>query len=125
MTTEQFSHRKAANAARPGVVLVHQAWGDPYHNTGTVNNPGNKEGIQRAGLFSTAPYRGPDDPSRDPTARAPGREKRCKANDDTCKAWATNKYDGNYCNPHGRKMAGEAPWPNAKARYADAMVSDG
>ena len=36
-------------------------------------------------------------------------------NDDTCKAWATDKYDKQYCNAHGRLSEGKPAWPRTRS----------
>lgn len=101
-----------------GVALVHEAFGtrvagDAQQDTGNPNH-------DKATKWSTAPYTGdrvPDVEERNEPPniwgyRSPKREKRCMGNGDTCNAWATNKYDGQYCNAHGRQSQGLPAWPN-------------
>jgi hypothetical protein len=88
------------------VKLQHTAFGDKVQGGGQVNadNPN----YELATKWSTAPYRGPEvvdkpQPFRSPYGyRDPARAKKCMGSDDTCNAWAVNKYDGMYCNAHGR-----------------------
>lgn len=90
-----------------GVSLVHSAFGDKVEGAGQAvsTNPN----IELATKWSTAPYRGPEVPQDKPSAppnpfgyRDISRAKKCMGADDTCNAWAVNKYDGKYCNAHGR-----------------------
>jgi hypothetical protein len=64
--------------------------------------------------YSTAPYKGPategveEEQAEQPNVwgyRSVKRANKCMANNDTCKAWAVDKYDKEFCNAHGNAMA--------------------
>jgi hypothetical protein len=105
------------------VALVHAAFGDKVQGGAQINTL--DENIQIATRWSTAPYKGPpvvelDVERPNPWGyRSPKREKRCMGNDDTCMAWATARYDGQFCIPHGRQSEGLAAWPPNEKRHAD------
>jgi hypothetical protein len=94
-----------------GVSLAHAAFGTKVEGGGAqgFDNPN----VELATKWSTAPYKGPkvtDETTELPNVwgyRSPKRAKKCMANNDTCRAWAVNKYDGMYCNAHGRAEAAE------------------
>jgi hypothetical protein len=101
-----------------GVALVHAAFGEKVGGGGAqdLTNPN----IELATKYSTAPYRGPavpdveqrNDPPNPWGYRSSKRVNKCMANDDTCNAWAVDKYAKEYCNAHGRKAAGLPAWPS-------------
>lgn len=117
MGTESFHYRKPSVSSAPDVQLVGQAWGSPVETVGRANAPGTN--IQPAGLFSTAPYTGPDSegdsgPVRRQTseaiirrvadnARIVNKRARCRANGDTCMGIAHLQYKG-YCYGHARSL---------------------
>ena len=81
----------------------------------TLTNPN----VELATKYSTAPYTGPSvdttvehEPPNPWGYRSIKRERKCMGNGDTCGAWATNKYDGMYCNAHGRQAEGKPAWPS-------------
>jgi hypothetical protein len=103
-----------------GVALAHAAFGEKVGGSGAqdLSNPN----VELATKWSTAPYTGPEvteERAEQPNPwgyRSIKREKRCMGNNDTCKAYATNRYDGMYCNAHGRQAEGKPAWPsNEKA----------
>lgn len=96
MGTESFNHIKPALAHGENVKLQHEVAGDLVTAKVRASNAFTNGDIQPAGLFSTAPYK-PDEPKR-----AAGREKKCKAHNDTCNGWATST---GYCLPHSKKLA--------------------
>jgi hypothetical protein len=106
MGTEKFNYIQPSVANGDAVVLQHAMTGDLVG--GKANSPqGNTNDgstIAPAGLFSTAPYL--PDGKHPPKARLQGREKKCKALDDTCMGWANAS---GYCPPHAKKLA-ENPW---------------
>jgi hypothetical protein len=96
------------------IVVQAQAFGDPVFGQLAVESIGDH--IQPASMYSTAPYQ-PDgvhsmdgQPAGD-KPRTTKRQKRCKANNDTCMAWATKRYPG-LCAAHGRLSEGAPAWPN-------------
>jgi hypothetical protein len=103
-----MERRTVQNGAAPNVVLQSQAWGDSLNGHNVQNASMLGSDVKPAALHSTAPYRPDDDPSRHPDykPRPKGREGKCIANDDTCKAWATRVYP-DYCNIHGRIRNGK------------------
>jgi|SRR5215471_254041 len=98
-----------------GVSLLHAVSGERVGGGGEVDTTNPNFG--RA-ILSTAPYKGPEvgeRPSEPPNPwgyRSPKRAKKCMGNGDTCMAWATKKYDGQYCNAHGRQADGLPAWPS-------------
>lgn len=110
--------RKAHSAGHgDNVALVHAAFGTKVggDNAQDTGNPDHGPAIR----WSTAPYTGPpienvedrNEPANIWGYRSAKRARRCMGNDDTCKAWATVKYDGMYCNAHGRQEQGLPAWP--------------
>lgn len=99
MGTEQFNYIRPAVAHGENVALQYAVKGDPV--TGKLRQAAATDlsgNIQPAGLFSTAPYR-PEGINAE--TRAKGRDRKCKANDDTCNGWATTT---GYCSGHSRSM---------------------
>jgi len=89
-----------------GVSLAHAAFGSNVEGSmgQTLTNPNH----ELATKYSTAPYRGPDtiavaetEPPNVWGYRSPKRMNKCMGNNDTCKAWAVDKYDKEFCNAHG------------------------
>ena len=101
-----------------GVALQHAAFGDLIEGAGhaETTNPD----VQLATKWSTAPYTGPpvedveqrNEPPNPWGYRSPKRAKKCMGADDTCNAWAVDKYDKQYCNAHGRLSEGKPAWPS-------------
>ena len=95
-----------------GVALQHAAFGEKVQG-GTQINTGNPN-YELATKWSTAPYRGPaveTAPSAQPNPwgyRDKSRANKCMGNDDTCGAWAVDKYDKEYCNAHGNQVTKQA-----------------
>lgn len=98
-----------------GVALAHAAFGEKVGGGGAqdLSNPN----VELATKWSTAPYKGPaieEETHEQPNPwgyRSVKRAKRCMGNDDTCMAWAVDKYDKEFCNAHGRQAAGLPAWP--------------
>jgi hypothetical protein len=96
-----------------GVSVAHAAFGEQVGGSGAqdMSNPD----VQLATKWSTAPYTGPPvdgdetpEPSNPWGYRSAKRANKCMANDDTCKAYAVDKYDKEYCNAHGRQATMKA-----------------
>jgi hypothetical protein len=94
-----------------GVALAHAAFGSKVEGGGAQDL---RPGVELATKFSTAPYTGP--PVDEEAAatmpnpwgyRSPKRAKRCMANNDTCKGWATKASGYEFCAPHA-KLAAQA-----------------
>ena len=108
-------HDRTAHVVGHGdnVALAHAVSGTLVEGGGQVNTLG--PNIELATKWSTAPYRG-DQPATDkplppPNAygyRDASRQRKCMGSDDTCNAWATAKYGGQYCNAHGQSVAKRA-----------------
>lgn len=98
-----------------GVALVHSIRGEKVEGGGNNDDTNPNHGL--ATKWSTAPYRGPkvEEIEKEPPNpwgyRSPKRAKRCMGNDDTCMAWAVDKYDKEFCNAHGRQAQGLPAWP--------------
>jgi len=94
-----------------GVALAHAAFGEKVGGGGAqdLSNPN----VELATKWSTAPYTGPGADTAEERPEQPNvwgyrsakRANKCMANDDTCKAWAVDKYDKEYCNAHGNAVA--------------------
>jgi hypothetical protein len=103
MGTEKFNYIKPSVAHGENVQLQSQAWGDPVTGKSRAEAAGQSD-IRPAGLFSTAPYRGPSNDkselAKDETGRftklCPGPE------NEGCNAYATKKTG--YCVGHSRKL---------------------
>lgn len=107
-----------------GVGLVHAVRGERVGGAAAQDTGDPNHGS--AVKWSTAPYRGPETgevPEEKPNAwgyRSPKRAKRCMANGDTCKGWATEASNYMYCHPHTRLAEGKPGWPtNEKPTEAD------
>ena len=107
-----------------GVALVHEVRGAKVEGSGHNDDTNPNHGL--ATKWSTAPYRGPK--IEEPTAheqpnpwgyRSSKRAKRCMGNNDTCMAWAVDKYDKEFCNAHGRQAAGLPAWPSNERKPAE------
>jgi hypothetical protein len=104
-----------------GVALQHAAFGTKVEGGGQINTLG--PNVELAYKYSGAPYTGPDvdvaEQDERPNVwgyRSPKRAKKCMANGDTCKAWATKSSNYEYCHPHHRLAEGKPAWsPNEKA----------
>ena len=88
-----------------GVSLQHAVSGSKVEGAALIDsNPNYGLAIK----WSTAPYREDIGASETPTNpwgyRDAKRVNRCMGNDDTCMAWAVNKYDKKYCNAHGQSV---------------------
>jgi len=95
--------------------LQHAVSGTHVEGGGQTNTLG--PNVELATKWSTAPYTGPpvdevidDERPNSWGYRSPKRAKRCMANDDTCKAWATKSSDYMYCHPHHRLAQGKPAW---------------
>jgi len=116
MPTQDFSPKPATGVGfGPNIAVQGQAYGQLVQGVARSNAASPEGAVQPAGLFSTAPYRGPakaggsvslikieairEDVERD------ARYGKCFGNDDTCTAWGTQKYNG-LCNAHGRIALG-------------------
>ena len=93
------------------VSLAHAAFGDLIQGAGQINTLG--ENIEVAGRWlSTAPYRGPGAPPADERSAPPNpfgyrdasRQGKCMANDDTCKAYATEATGKTWCTGHAKQL---------------------
>ena len=93
-----------------GVALAHAAFGSKVEGGGAQDL---RPGVELATKFSTAPYTGPPVDETAATMpnpwgyRSPKRAKRCMANNDTCKGWATKASGYEFCAPHA-KLAAQA-----------------
>ena len=110
-----------------GVSLAHAAFGQQVGGSGAQDL--SQPNIELATKYSTAPYTGPkvDDveaqhePPNPWGYRSIKRANKCMANDDTCNAWAVDKYDKEFCNAHGRKAAGLPAWPTNEKPTVDEV----
>jgi hypothetical protein len=115
-----------------GVSLVHAVRGEKVGGGGNQDTSDPNHGP--ATKWSTAPYRGPaieDTTPEQPNPwgyRSPKREKRCMANNDTCKAFATKASGYEFCYPHSRQAQGKLAWspnePKPKDLEADLFGSE-
>jgi len=103
-----------------GIALVHTLGGERVQGGAMVNAI--NENFDVATKWSTAPYKGetrqvkPLPPS--PYGyRDASRVNKCMANEDTCNAFAVDKYERRYCNAHGRSIA-------KKEALEDALFSE-
>lgn len=103
MGTEQFTKVVPAVGHGPNLKLAHALVGEPVSGVGLVNNPGAREGIEPAGLFSTAPYVDPSIARKAKLARLDERKGHCRAKNDTCKGWASG--DDGLCRGHRQSLA--------------------
>jgi hypothetical protein len=105
MGIEHFNFIKPAVAHGDTVKLQAHAFGDQVDAKVRAEAPGST--IQPAGLFSTAPYRGPNAPkvaddglAKDATGKF---TKLCPGpNGEGCNGWATKRTG--YCTGHSRSM---------------------
>lgn len=106
MGTEKFNYIQPSVANGDAVALQHTLVGDPVGGRANAPQGNSNDGstIAPAGLFSSAPYL--PDGKHPPKARAKGRDKKCKAHNDTCNGWAGPT---GYCPPHAKKLAAD-PW---------------
>jgi len=109
-----------------GVSLAHAAFGDRVDGGGQMDSTNPNHGP--ATKWSTAPYTGPapttetSDPRNVWNYRSPKRAKRCMANNDTCKAWATKASDYLYCHPHSRLAEGKPGFPSNEVPVNDDVA---
>ena len=87
MGTENFSRVQPRDGYGENIKPVQQAWGDPVTGIARVNHPGDSDTIKPAGLFSTAPYRGPEAKKVGPRG--------CVGKDGTCQVAV--KHGTDYC----------------------------
>jgi|SRR5262245_54042075 len=100
MGTESFNYIRPALAHGENVALQYSLAGEQVSAKVRPDAAhGDNENVQPAGLFSTAPYL--PDGKHPPKARPAGRDKKCRANDDTCNGWAG---PGGYCAGHTKSM---------------------
>lgn len=103
---DQHDHHAHVVGHGEGVSLVHAVSGEKVQGGMQVNtiNPN----YELATKWSTAPYTGdltkdnPATPTNPHGYRDPSRANKCMGNNDTCGAWAVNKYDKVFCNAHGQ-----------------------
>jgi hypothetical protein len=104
MGTEKFNYVKPSVAHGQHIQLQSQAWGDPVTEKSRAEAAGTSN-IRPAGLFSTAPYKGPKEATPSELAKDETGKftKLCPGpNDEGCNAYATKKTG--YCVGHSRKL---------------------